>query len=69
MALVDLSELELDLADEESPLEEALDAELDDELAADEPFEPPLSLLAVEVAAGADELSDASVLAALLLLA
>ena len=66
---MDLSELELDLAEEESPLEDELEAGLDDELPADEPLELPLSLLAVDVAAGADELSDASVLAALLLLA
>jgi hypothetical protein len=68
LALVDLSELELDLAEEESPLEDELGAELDDELPADEPLELPPSL-EDDAAAGADELSDASVLAALVLLA
>jgi hypothetical protein len=68
LALVDLSELELDLAEEESPLEDELGAELD-EPPADEPLELPLSLLVADAAAGADELSDASVLAALVLLA
>jgi hypothetical protein len=69
LALVDLSELELDLAEEESPLEDELGAELDDELPAEEPLELPLSLLADDAAAGAEELSETSVLAALVLLA
>jgi hypothetical protein len=68
LALVDLSELELDLA-EESPLEDELEAGLDDELPVDEPLELEVSLLADDAAAGADELSEASVLAALVLLA